>query len=161
MIAPSTRGGLEMHSSPVAARGKRPAWLLPVLGALVIAVAGALFASFMAERARVAAAHTAYAESIEPSCRAITAYEMSLDTASPDDAGVVVAAWARLDAVPVPSPLAPAVADARARVAELVRGGGYTTSPGADDLAAACAALVSEASLVAGPPAATMLGGPS
>lgn len=135
--------------------------ILLAVGAVALAVAGALFASFLAERSRVAAAHTAYAERIQPGCDAIAAYEMTLDLESPDDPAIVRAAWAQIEAVPLPLPLAPAVADARTRVEALVREGHYTTLADAHDLAAACVDLVGAARLVAGPPGATMLGGPS
>jgi hypothetical protein len=149
-----------MHSSPVATPGRRTTWLFAVVAVVAISIAGVLFASWMAER-RVAEAHTADAAKIESACDAIGAYEMTLDLETPDDPAVVEAAWAQIDAVPPPSPLAPAVADARARVEDLVRAGHYTTSAGAAELARACATLVGVARLVAGPPGATPLGGPS
>jgi hypothetical protein len=137
----------------------RGAWLLLVVG--VVAVSGALAVSILADQARRRAAYDQYASAIEPACDAIAAYEMSLDTGSPDSSDVVLAAWARVDGTPLPSPLEPSVAAARTRLGDLVGGRDLTTSAGVDDVAAACVALVGAARTVTGPPPPTGPAAPS
>jgi hypothetical protein len=134
--------------------------MLSVFALLVVPVVVVAFL-VLAATSRDQAAYRDFAASVDVSCDELGAYQMTLDVEPSAARGPVDAAWARISALPAPSPLAPDVAQARAHLAELARNADVTSPAGADLLARACGALVGASLSHAGPARATMLPGPS